>query len=145
MRISSELNSEDLHISTYLPQFRYDFVRALGIFSGSAPLRPEIFTPFIAGYRAHNNYNVQYRNTWHSHLIQKSVIVPPNTFVSYLAHFCTDLLDSWGVRVPYSTLRYLQPQRRPTTAFLCCCTSHCCQTCCHLLWQTGMLCGLDMG
>ena len=71
MRRSSELNSEDLRISTYLPQFRYDFVRALGIFSGSAPLRPEIFTLFIARYRAHNNYNVQYRNTWHSHLIQK--------------------------------------------------------------------------
>ena len=71
MRKSSELNSEDLRISTYLPQFRYDFVCALEIFSGSAPLCPEIFTPFIAGYRAHNNYNVQYRNTWHSHLIQK--------------------------------------------------------------------------
>ena len=73
MRKSSELNSGDLRISTYLLQFRYDFVCALGIFSGSAPLRPQIFTPFIAGFRAHNNYNVQYRNTWHSHLIQKRV------------------------------------------------------------------------
>ena len=63
MRRSSELNSDDLHISTYLPQFKYNLVRALGIFSGFAPLHLEIFTPFISGYRAHNNYNVQYRNT----------------------------------------------------------------------------------
>jgi hypothetical protein len=59
MRRSSELNSEDLRISTYLPQFTSDLVRELGIFSGSAPLRQEIFTAFIAEYRAHNNYDVQ--------------------------------------------------------------------------------------
>jgi hypothetical protein len=58
MRKSSELNSEVLRISTYLPQFMSKFLLELGMFSGSMPLRPEIFALFTVQYRAYNNYNV---------------------------------------------------------------------------------------
>jgi hypothetical protein len=77
MRKSSELNSEDLRISTYLPQTISDFVRELGTFSSSMPLPHAIFTLFMVQYRAYNNYNVQklvtaiFRNACHSHLSKK--------------------------------------------------------------------------
>jgi hypothetical protein len=76
---------------------------------------------------------------------KKGVIGPPNTFVSYLAHSLTDLPDSWCVHVISSTLRCRPLQWHQTTAFFCCCKSHCSLTCCHLLRKTCMLYGLDMG
>jgi hypothetical protein len=42
-----------------------------------------------------------FKNPCHSHFSKKRVqSEPPNTFISYLTRFCTNLLDSWCVHVP---------------------------------------------
>ena len=70
----ADLQNWILRICTYWRTFLNSGTILFVPLKYSRVLRPyvwKIFSPFIVGYRAHNNYNVQYRNTWHSHLIQK--------------------------------------------------------------------------
>ena len=60
MRKTSEFNSEDLRIWTYLLQFISNFIQKFGLLSGSMPLQHILFSLISICYNTSNRMNVTF-------------------------------------------------------------------------------------